>query len=107
MLKELYETLDYFPLQAPQKLSTVCLKRGCDVLSSLPAPLTTRSPASPMMAGTHSYSVKVGCVKVGCALQAQEKAAQQQLPNVRFETGDMDALGLPAGAFDAALCSTA
>ena len=39
------------------------------------------------------------------ALQAQEKAAQQQLPNVRFETGDMDALELPAGAFDAALCS--
>lgn len=42
---------------------------------------------------------------MGCALEAQEKAAQQQLSNVCFETGDMDVLELPAGAFDAALCS--
>ena len=104
------------PLQQCQKVDVPCrrrrrrrgsscqkcaLRRGCVVLSTLPAPLTTRSSGI-----THDgWDPLQQCQKGGRALQAQEKAAQQQLPNVRFETGDMDALALPAGAFDAALCS--
>ncbi|KAK9828128.1 hypothetical protein WJX81_008199 [Elliptochloris bilobata] len=36
---------------------------------------------------------------------ARKKAEQQGLRNVRFEVGDVDALALPPGGFDAALCS--
>ena len=38
-------------------------------------------------------------------LQARKKAELLGLRNVRFEVGDVDDLRLPAGGFDAALCS--
>ena len=74
---------------------------SCASPSPQHAKLATHRQHSPAARSKGLWGPWVSCGK----LQARRKAEALGLRNTRFEVGDVDDLELPAGGFDASLCS--